>query len=209
MKMTGYSHQQVNRLIGQHKSKGRIEWQPCGDNGFFRRYSNEDVRLLALMDEQHKTPCGQAIKKLCERSDQLFGEIEYRNLSQISVSHLYNLRGSLGYKKPRQVFTKMQSRKVNIIERRKPEPNGQPGYIRIDSVHQGDLDKQKGVYDIDAVDEVTQFEMVGSVEKISEAYLIPILTQMLNSLLFVIKSSHADNGSEYINRNVARLLQNH
>jgi hypothetical protein len=88
------------------------------------------------------------------------------------------LRGSLGYKKHRQVFTKTQSRKVNIVEWRKPEPNGQPGYIRIDSVHQGDLDKQKGVYHINAVDEVTQFEMVGSVEKISEAYLMPILAQM-------------------------------
>lgn len=207
MKMTGYSRQQVTRLIGQHKRKGRIEWLPCGDNGFSRRYSNEDVRLLALMDERHGTACGQAIKKLCERADQLFGESEYRNLSQISVSHLYNLRASLGYKKHRQVFTKTQSRKVNIAERRKPEPNGQPGYIRIDSVHQGDLDKQKGVYHINAVDEVTQFEMVGSVEKISERYLIPILEQMLDSFPFVIKGFHADNGSEYINRNVAALLQ--
>ena len=35
MKMTGYSRQQVTRLIGQRKRKGRIEWQPCWDNGFF------------------------------------------------------------------------------------------------------------------------------------------------------------------------------
>lgn len=207
MKMTGYSRQQVTRLIGQYKRSGRIVWQPCRDNGFSRRYGHEDVRLLARMDERHDTPCGQAIKKLCERADQLFGENEYRNLSQISVSHLYNLRASMGYKKHRQVFTKTQSRKVNIGERRKPEPNGQPGYIRIDSVHQGDLDKQKGVYHINAVDEVTQFEMVGSVEKISERYLIPILEQMLDSFPFVIKGFHADNGSEYINRNVAALLQ--
>ena len=113
----------------------------------------------------------------------------------------------MGYKKHRQVFTKTQSGKVNIGERRKPEPNGQPGYIRIDSVHQGGLDKQKGVYHINAVDEVTQFEVVGSVEKISERYLIPILEQMLDSFPFVIKGFHADNGSEYINRNVATLLQ--
>jgi hypothetical protein len=159
------------------------------------------------MDEQHETPCGQAIKKLCERSDQLFGEIEYRSLSQVSVSHLYNLRGSLGYKKHRQVFTKTQSRKVNIGLRRRPEPNGQPGYIRIDSVNQGDLDQQKSVYHINAVDEVTQFEMVGSVEKISERYLIPILEQMLDSFPFVIKGFHTDNGSEYINRHVVALLQ--
>jgi hypothetical protein len=120
---------------------------------------------------------------------------------------LYSLRASPGYKKHRQVFTKTQSRKVNIGERRKPKPNGQTGYIRIDSVHQGDLDKQKGVYHINAADEVTQFEMVASVEKISETYLIPILAQMLNSFPLVIKGFHADNGSEYINRNVARLLQ--
>ena len=54
--------------------------------------------------------------------------------------------------------------------RRKPEPNGQPGHVRIDTVHLGDLDKQKGVYHINAVDEVTQFEVVGSVEKISEQF---------------------------------------
>ena len=33
-----------------------------------------------------------------------------------------------------------------IGERRRPEPNGKPGYIRIDTVHQGDLDGVKGVY---------------------------------------------------------------
>jgi hypothetical protein len=113
----------------------------------------------------------------------------------------------LGYKKHRQVFTKTQSRKVNIGERRKPEPNGQSGYIRIDSVHQGDLDKQKGAYHINAVDEVTQFEMVGSVEKINGAYLIPILAQILDSFPFLIRGLHAGNGSEYINRKAAALLQ--
>ena len=207
VKMTGYSRQQITRLIKQYKRCGRIKWQPCRDNGFARRYSNEDIRLLAQMDERHETPCGQAIKKLCERADQIYGEDEYRNLSRISVSHLYNLRATQGYKKHRQVFTKTQSRKVNIGERRKPQPNGQPGYIRIDTVHQGDLDKHKGVYHINAVDEVTQFESVGSVEKISEHFLIPILEQMLDSFPFIIKGFHADNGSEYINKRVAALLQ--
>jgi hypothetical protein len=105
------------------------------------------------------------------------------------------------------VFTKTQSRKVSIGLWHKPEPNSQPGYIRIDSVNQGDPDKQKSVYHINAVDEVTQFEMVGSVEKISERYLIPILEQMLDSFLFAIKGFHADNGSEYIDRYVVALLR--
>ena len=85
-------------------------------------------------------------------------------------------------------------------------PEGKPGYLRIDSVHQGDLDKQKGVYHINAVDEVTQFEIVATVERISEYHLIPVLEELLDSFPFVILGVHSDNGSEYINKNVATLL---
>ena len=74
-------------------------------------------------------------------------------------------------------------------------------------MHQGDQDKVKGVYHINAVDEVTQFEVVCSVEKISENYLMPALEQMLESFPFVIRGFHSDNGSEYINRRVAKLLK--
>jgi hypothetical protein len=56
IKMTWYSSQQATRLIGQHKRKSQIEWQSCGVNELSCRYSNEDVRLLALMDEQHDMP---------------------------------------------------------------------------------------------------------------------------------------------------------
>ena len=74
-------------------------------------------------------------------------------------------------------------------------------------MHQGDLDKQKGVYHINAVDEETQFEIVCSVEKINEHFLIPALEQMLEAFPFEITGFHSDNGSEYINRQVAKLLQ--
>jgi len=53
-------------------------------------------------------------------------------------------------------------------------------------VHQGDLDKQTSVYHINAVDEVTQFEVVCSVEKISERYLIPVLEQLLETFPFTL-----------------------
>jgi transposase InsO family protein len=72
-------------------------------------------------------------------------------------------------------------------------------------VHQGDLDKQKGVYHISAIDEVTQFEVVCSVERISEHYLIPVLTQMMAAFPFIIKGFHSDNGSKYINKHVCKL----
>lgn len=72
---------------------------------------------------------------------------------------------------------------MNIGERIKPQTKGEPGHIRIDTVHQGDLDKKKGVYHINAIDEITQFEVVLSVEKISEHYLIPILEKFLSYFL--------------------------
>ncbi|MBL4864825.1 MAG: transposase family protein [Pseudomonadales bacterium] len=207
IKITGYSRQQLTRLISQYKKTGRIKWEPCRSHGFSRQYKEKDIRLLAKTDEQHDTPCGHAIKKICERAYHIFDELEYQNLATISVSHLYNLRASTGYQRQRRNFTKTQARKVAIGDRRKPQPNGQPGYIRIDTVHQGDLDKHKGVYHINAVDEVTQFEVVCSVEKISERFLIPILEQILDSFPFEIKGFHSDNGSEYINKTVSKLLE--
>jgi IS30 family transposase len=76
----------------------------------------------------------------------------------------------------------------------------------VDTVHQGDQGGKKGVYHINAVDEVTQWEVVASVEKISESYLVPVLESMLNGFPFVIQGFHSDNGSEFINKTLAELL---
>jgi len=206
-KVTGYSRQQPTRLIKQYKDVGKIKWRPCRSNGFSTTYDKKDIKLLVEMDTRHESICGHAIKKLCERAYKKFEQKEYQTLANISVSHLYNLRKSSRYQKQRRVFTKTQARQVAIGERRKPQTNGQPGYIHIDTVHQGDLDKKKGVYHINAVDEVTQFEVVCSVEQISEHYLIPVLTQMLAAFPFVLKGFHSDNGSEYINKHVCKLLK--
>ena len=85
-------------------------------------------------------------------------------------------------------------------------PNNRPGYLRVDSVHQGDQDGIKGVYHINAVDCVTQYEGVASCERISEAFLTPVLEELLERFPFRILGFHTDNGSEYINRHVAKLL---
>ena len=90
--------------------------------------------------------------------------------------------------------------------RMKPRPEGKPGFIRVDSVHQGDLDKQKGVYHINLVDEVTQTEVVVTVEGISEYFLESALLDALTQFPFRIINFHSDNGSEYLNKTVARLL---
>lgn len=189
-KVTGYSRQQLTRLIKQYRENGRLTWSPCRSNGFKTRYDDKDIRLLAEMDERYETPCGHAIKKLCERAYDIFKLPEYKALATISVSHIYNLRASKSYKKLRRHFTKTQPRQVPIGERRKPFPNGKPGYIRIDTVHQGDMDKRKGVYHINAVDEITQFEVVCSVEKISERFLLPVLELLLDLFPFTIEGFH-------------------
>jgi transposase InsO family protein len=207
MKISGYSRQQLTRLIAQYRKTGRLQRRQRTVSGFKQKYTEQDIRLLAAMDERHGTPCGPAVKKLCERACGLFGQPEYTALASISVSHLYNLRKSISYTRQRRHFEKTLPRPSKIGERRKPQPNGQPGYIRIDSVHQGDLDKQKGVYHINAVDEVTQFEVVCSVERISERYLIPALEQLLETFPFTVLGFHSDNGSEYINKRVAELLE--
>jgi len=207
MKVSRYSRQQITRLIKQYRETGSIHHRPAMSSGFQGKYTAEDIRLIAQMDERHDTPCGQAIKKLCERAYRVFGETKYKRLSTISVSHLYNLRKSKTYTRIRRHVEKTKSRSSAIGERRQPQPNGQPGHIRIDTVHQGDQDKTKGVYHINAVDEVTQFEVVCSVEKISEQYLIPVLQHILDYFPFNVISFHSDNGSEYINQNVAKLLK--
>ena len=204
--ISGYSLVQVKRLAAKYIKHGRIRWGHTATRGFARKYSNQDCQLLAEMDELHGTLSGPATKKLCERALLVYGDTLYQQLAGISVSHLYNLRRSKPYQRSRQHFDKTQSRPSTIGQRRKPEPNGKPGYIRVDTVHQGDLDKVKGVYHINSVDEVTQFEVVCSVQRISEYFLIPILENMIEQYPFTIKGFHADNGSEYINHAVVRLL---
>ena len=73
------------------------------------------------------------------------------------MAHLYRLRRANGYQVKRRHWTKTQGHRVPIAERRAPVPDNRPGFIRIDSVHQGDWDGMKGLYHINAVDCVTQF----------------------------------------------------
>lgn len=48
--------------------------------------------------------------------------------------------------------------------------------------------------------------MVGCTSKISEAYLIPVLNGVLEQFPFQVLGFHVDNGSEYINHCVAKML---
>lgn len=204
---TGYSRQQLTRLVGRAARGERLTKRySAPQKGFERKYTARDVELLAELDALHDTLSGPATKCLLQRAVALFGETRYERLASISVSHLYNLRRARGYQARRRHWTKTKGRGVPIAQRRAPAPLGRPGFIRIDSVHQGDQDGIKGVYHINAVDCVTQFELVASCERLSEAYLVPVIDALLGEFPFKILGFHADNGSEYINHVVAKLL---
>jgi hypothetical protein len=146
------------------------------------------------------------IKKLCERAYHQFEQDQYQNLANISVSHLYNLRRSKTYQRQRCSLTKTRQKKVAMGISRKPCSNDQRGYIRIDSVHQGDQDKRKEIYHINAVDAVTQFLVILTIERISEAFILSTIQKTLEALPFETPRLHADNGGEYINDTIAALL---
>ena len=43
-----------------------------------------------------------------------------------------------------------------MVVRKVPEPNGRPGYLRVDTVHLGDKDGRKGVYVVNMVERSTK-----------------------------------------------------
>jgi transposase InsO family protein len=206
-RITGYSRQQLTRLVSRFQTLRQIKKHYRSPKvGFARIYTEADVALLAETDALHSTLSGPATCILMRRAVEVYGDTRYERLAGLSVGHLYNLRKRVGYRARRQHWTKTQGTSVSIGERRAPAPDGRPGFIRIDSVHQGDRDGIKGVYHINAVDCETQWEQVATCEKISEAYLLPVIEQLLDGFPFQILGFHADNGSEYINHQVAKML---
>ena len=204
--VTKYSRAQITRLIKSYKKSHHVKRKPSSRNKFTNKYTLADIFLLVEVDKAHEQLSGGLTKKLLERAYNVYNLQDYKRLSSISSSHIYNIRKSKSYIDKRRKFEKTKPSSVKIGKRKKPRPDGKPGYIRIDTVHQGDQDKQKGVYHINAVDEVTQFDIICTVEKISELYLITILESILALFPFKINGFHSDNGSEYINHRVANLL---
>jgi transposase InsO family protein len=207
-RLSGYSRAQVTRLVARWMSgKPLVKNYRAPEHAFARRYTAADVALLADVDRAMGTLSGPATACVLRRQREVFGDARFERLGSISVGHLYNLRASAGYRQQRVVLTKTRGGRAPAIGVRKaPAPEGRPGFIRIDSVHQGDHDGIKGLYHINAVDCVTQWEVVASVQAISEAHLLPVIEQMLEQFPFEILGLHADNGSEYVNHRVARLL---
>jgi hypothetical protein len=165
------------------------------------------------MDRANEDVCGVAIVHLLRRAFCVYGDQRYERWSKLSVSHLYNLRKSVGYRTQRTHFTKTRAVCNPIGVRKAPRPNGRAGWVRIDSVHQGDLDGIKGVYHITCVDAVSPWQVQACVQGISEAYLLPVLEIVIEQFPFRIEGFHSDNGSvdlgfcQDINHQVAKMLE--
>jgi transposase InsO family protein len=205
-KMTGLSRAQITRLIQTYEAGAAVQPKAYRRHRFPTRYKRADIALLAQVDEAHQTLSGPATQKILQREFHEFGDARYQRLAQLSVAQLYRLRQGRVYRQRRIAYQPTRPTPVPIGERRAPRPEGRPGYLRVDTVHQGDLDGVKGVYHINAVDEVTQWEVVGATAQISEAWLLPVLEGMLEQFPFRIRGFHSDNGSEFINHTVAGLL---
>ena len=144
-KMSGYSRAQVCRLIRKFNQRGHIRKAASHRRRFPIRYTIKDIALLARTDELHDFLSGPGTKKVMEREWGVYGHTEFKGISQISVAHLYNLRNSSLYRNINKRYEKTKPSMVKIAERARPDPGGRPGYIRIDTVHQGDLNEKKGV----------------------------------------------------------------
>lgn len=205
-KMTGLSRAQVTRLINSYKATGTVKVAAYKRHRFATRYSKTDVDLLAYVDKAHGNLSGPATRRILEREYKVHGITVYERLAGISSAQIYRLRSSAEYRKRNASYEPTRPTVVAIGERRRPEPNGEPGFLRIDTVHQGDFEGAKGVYHINAVDEVTQWQVMAATPRISEMWLIPVLEAMLSQFPFRLRGFHSDNGSEYINERVSKLL---
>jgi len=205
-KMTGLSRAQVARLIRSYCEKGAVNARPYQRHRFAARYTAADIELLAYVDRMHSALSGPATKRILEREYHEYGQAVFEQLAGISVAQIYRFHKTAAYRQRNSSYQPTRPTPISIGERRRPEPRGRPGYLRVDTVHQGDQDGCKGLYHINAVDEVTQWQVVGAAPQISEAFLIPVLEAMLEQFPFRIHGFHSDNGSEFINHTVARLL---
>ena len=204
--MTGISTSQLTRLIKRHLLDGALRISTgAARNRFPVKYTRQDIELLAETDNLHSRLSGPATRHIFE-GELKAGDTRYARLSRISPSHIYNLREQAAYRSKAMTVSRTKTVQTSIGVRRQPNPNGKPGHLRVDTVHQGDLDGVKGVYHINLVDEVLQWEVLVCVPEINEATMEPAVAQALIAFPFNILGFHSDNGGEYLNEKVAILL---
>lgn len=203
-KVANLSRAQVTRHIAAYRKNVPI-CAPYERRSFPTTYTAGDTELLAATDNLHGRLNGAATVAIMAK-EYARGDRRYERLKNISVSRLYDLRKERRYVERVLTIEKTKPVERSIGERRKPEPHGAPGFLRVDTVHQGDFGKEKGVYHINHVDEVTQWEVVIAVEQLTEACMEPTLEEAFPLFPFPVGNFHSDNGSEFINDVVHQFL---
>ncbi|OHA60043.1 MAG: hypothetical protein A2569_01800 [Candidatus Vogelbacteria bacterium RIFOXYD1_FULL_51_18] len=207
-RFTTYSKSQITRLVKEKKKTGTLKYGKGKKRHQFKKiYTPEDARLLSEADNAYRRMSGMAMRKVFEDEFKIYGKNEYEHLAKISHGHFYRLRNSDTYKENALSVGRTISVARPIGIRKKPQPGGLPGYVRADTVHQGDLEGVKGVYHVNLVDEVTQWEILFCVDSITEISMAYVLAEALRFFPFVIFGFHSDNGGENINGSVSEVLQ--
>lgn len=197
-KITGYKHTQLFRLVERARI-GKLARHKYLRTNPSKIYTVGDIKLLEKTDELHLRLSERATLEILRREFEVFGHDEFASISSVSHSHITNLRHSLVYKSGWINHTK--ARQIQIGQTQKPESFGRPGSIRVDAVNQRDI------YHINAVDEVTQWEVVFCVPQITESCMLVALREIFSQFPFKIFNFHSDRGHENINYQIANFLQ--
>ena len=187
-KVTGLSRAQVTRCIAQFVAGGTIrDRRHAPAVAFERRYTAQDICLLAQVDALHGTLSGTTTRKLCERAFKVHGDARFERLAGISNGHLYNprLRGGRLCANTRPMRT-CAARSTRPARPRSISASGAVPHragVRAICVwtacSRAIWMGSRGAYLINAVDEVTQTQVICAVERISEAYLLPVLKAIM------------------------------
>ena len=162
----------ASRLIARQRRTGGIRDRRSKSPArpFRTVYTPGDALPLAEVDEAFGQLSGPATKEILRRQHEVFGDERFARLARISNGHIYNLRQRRSHRRARTTFRKTWGAPSSIGARRKPRPEGRPGFGRVDTVHTGDRDGEKGVYIINAVDEVTQYQQLAAVPRVTELH---------------------------------------
>jgi hypothetical protein len=192
VKTTGYSRAQVTRLIARWaKSRCVIAGLPRRRR-FPTRYTAVDVALLARLDAAHEDLSGPAVKHILKREYEVFGKAEYARLAGLSVSHIYNLRRSPGYRDVRVWVRQKSTPPLNTGTERIP------GYLSFRTVRKANPAGDDALCQITATDDVTKWTVTGCVQTLSERQLIPVLEAMLHQVPFQIRGCRCDKDSRLL-----------
>ena len=93
------------------------------------------------------TPFGAATDRVLHRQPDLFGDARFLRLGSVWVAHRYNWRNNACCRNERVIVTQTRPTKaVHIGVHKAPKPDRRPGFIGIDSGHQGELDGSTNPY---------------------------------------------------------------